>query len=240
MSDYFDELARLLREAGVPRERVDATVGDLAAYVAESGTAPEEEFGPAAAFARTLGAGAAPAESAESASEGGRWVWTADIFIDEQRLNEFGAQGWEVETVDKRGMFVSRRDAERPQRWEYRREVVGREGRRALAERLAPDGWEPCGSWVHYEYFKRPAAASVGPAAEITAPPPAPAARMFLSRRFYALAAALFAVIAAVVAGVGVVLTAVTPIKGAHFWTGAAIGALAALGALWLMLRRLR
>ncbi len=165
-------------------------------------------------------------------------MWTADIFADERRLNEFGEQGWEVEKVDKKGMFVSHRDPERPQRWEYRRDVVTLKGRRALVERLAPDGWEPCGTWLYYEYFKRPKAASVGPAAEIDSPPPAPGGRLFFSKRFYLLAVLLIVVCVLAVAGIGGMLSATTPIKGGDFAIGVAIGMLAALVALWLATRK--
>lgn len=184
MSRYFDELTVRLRAAGVPAERVADTVRDLRAYLEDSGTDPEEEFGPAAAFAERLASGGEPADGGPASGE--RWVWTADIFVDQRRLNEFGEQGWEVESVDRLGRFVSTRNAERPQRWEYRREVVAPAERDALTERLAPDGWEPCGTWFFYAYYKRPKAALVGPEAELGAPPPQPGRRIFFSGRFYA------------------------------------------------------
>ncbi|MFF0312422.1 hypothetical protein ACFYSC_33745 [Streptosporangium sp. NPDC004379] len=241
MSDYFDALAALLRDRGVPAERVASTIEELAGHVAESGAAPEEEFGPVAAFADSLG-GVTGDDAAggddRTASAGESWSWTADIFADERRLNEFGGQGWEVDRVDRRGMFVSHRDPERPQRWEYRRETVWPEGRRAVTERLAPDGWEPCGTWFLYEYFKRPGAASAGPAAEIGSPPPAPGGRLFLSVRFLLLLAAwLLLVIAAgwaVRGGFG-------GDDGADFAVGTATGVGVVAGAalaLWGLARR--
>ncbi|MET9064710.1 hypothetical protein [Streptosporangium sandarakinum] len=247
MSDYFDELAALLRDRGVPAERVASTIEELAGHVTESGADPEEEFGPVAAFADSLGGATGvtgddgTAGDERTASAGESWSWTADIFADERRLNEFGEQGWEVDRVDRRGMFVSHRDPERPQRWEYRRETVWPEGRRAVAERLAPDGWEPCGTWFLYEYFKRPGAASVGPAAEIGSPPPAPGGRLFFSARFLLiLAACVLLAVAGVwtVAGFGG-----SGDDGAGFAagvaTGAGVGAVAgAAAALWKLTRR--
>jgi len=235
---YFTDLAARLRERGVTEERITATIDDLATYLSESGTDPEEEFGPAADFARRLCADDEAAGDAASAPASGTWKWTADIFIDQQRLNEFGAQGWEVETVDKNGMFVSRRDPERPQRWEYRREVVRPARRAALAESLAPDGWEPCGTWWYYAYFKRPLAASVGPTAEVASPPPAPRARLFLSGRYYLLAACtiILLVLAAVV--IGWMLDSVTPIEILDYAAGAVVGAAVAFAVgLWVILR---
>ncbi|MFF0574837.1 hypothetical protein ACFY19_29905 [Streptosporangium saharense] len=185
MSGYFERLTVALTGAGMSAERVEATVADLRAYLTESGGDPEEEFGPADELAVELtGASAPPEEGARA------WRWTADLFHDVKMLNEYGAQGWEVERVDAKGLFVSVRDPGRAQQWEYRRELR----RPGVAALLAPDGWEPCGTWVAFEYYKRPRAASVGPAAELSAPPRAPRRGVFLSPKFYALAAAVLAV----------------------------------------------
>ncbi len=230
MGDYFEELAALLRERGVPDERVTATIVDLAAYAEESGTDPEEEFGPAAGLAPRLGGGPGPEADPDEAAGRQTWVWTTDVFVEKQRLGEFGDQGWEVERVDRFGRFVCHREPDRPQRWEYRREVVTPAGRAALIERLAPDGWEPCGTWVHYQYFKRPKSADLGPAAEIAAPAPRPAGRFYFSRRFYLLIALTLGCVAVVVAGIGRLLTDTTPIEGGDFAAGAVIGAVIGVG----------
>ncbi|MEU7002212.1 hypothetical protein [Nonomuraea sp. NPDC046570] len=155
MNGYFDELAVLLRERGVPAERVASTIEELSAFAEEGSGDPEEEFGPVAAF----------------------------------------------------------------------------------AEQLAPDGWEPCGTWFQYAYFKRPGAASVGPAAELHAPPPAPERRTFFSRRFYLLVAAVVAlcVLAVVLIGISLVKGGV---DGTGFVIGAAVGAAGVLVAFWLTVRR--
>ncbi|GAA4241379.1 hypothetical protein GCM10022254_69980 [Actinomadura meridiana] len=188
---YFEELAERLRAGGVPADEVAGTVDDLAAYVAESGADPRDEFGEPEEFAARLapsGGGAVPEPSVATPSEetasAETWRWTADAFHERRLLNRFGEEGWEVERVDSLGRFVSHRDIENPQRWEYRRETVLPARRAAAAERLAPDGWEPCGSWVCFEYFKRPKAASLGPEAELDDPPMAPARHIFWSRRF--------------------------------------------------------
>ncbi|GAA2167403.1 hypothetical protein [Actinomadura napierensis] len=200
---YFEDLAERLRGSGVPADEVAGTVDDLAAYIAESGSAPEEEFGPVEEFAARLvpsegGAwdgGSPPDASAQT------WRWTADAFQDRKMLNRFGDEGWEVERVDSVGRFVCRRDGERPQRWEYRRETVLPGRRKAVEGRLAPDGWEPCGTWVQFEYFKRAKAASLGPDAELQAPPDMPAKRFFWSKRFYTFVACYAVFIIAVCGG---------------------------------------
>ncbi|WP_067485698.1 hypothetical protein [Actinomadura hibisca] len=183
---YFDELAAHLRERGVPADEAAGTVDDLAAYAAESDADPEEEFGPAEIFAAQLSPGRAEAPAPEDGPAAQTWVWTADAFQDRALLDRYGDQGWEVERIDHLGRFVSRRAADGPLRWEYRRETVLGVGRRALTERLAPDGWEPCGTWMYFEYFKRPKAASEGPAGTLADVPETPSRRLFWSRRLYA------------------------------------------------------
>lgn len=193
---YFDELAAHLRERGVPAAEIRGTVDDLAAYIAESGADPVEEFGPAADFAGELteggGTSAGPAPDAEI------WHFHADAFNEVQRLNEFGEQGWELESYDMKLGFTCRRDAERPQRWEYHREIVPTLRRKAVAKRLAPEGWEPAAAWTVWMYLKRPKSASVGPAGELDTAPKAPARYFFWSKRFYAFVAVYTAFLAGV------------------------------------------
>lgn len=227
---YLLDLADRLRELGLPADRIEATVVDLGAHLDESdGAGPEAEFGPVAEFARELApAGVRRPDAPEAHVE--TWRWTADTYVDEELLNRFGDEGWEVERVDALGRFVSHRDLDRPQRWEYRRELVTR-GREGLDERLAPDGWEACGNWIVYAWFKRPRAASLGPGAEISAPPEVPERWRFFSRRFYALVAVAAVVIA--LAGVAVALADGGAGSGFGFATGILAGALVPFAALW-------
>ncbi|MET8049969.1 hypothetical protein ABZU75_20470 [Streptosporangium sp. NPDC005286] len=237
---YFDELAVVLAEAGMPADRVRAMLDDLAGYLAESGGGdPEEEFGPAAELARELAVTSAP-----PAADARTWRWTADLFHDVKTLNEYGAQGWEVDGVDGKGLFISVRDPENPQQWEYRRELVSPGRRQSVLDLLTPDGWEPCGRWVCFEYFKRPKAASLGPAAELTAPPRTPRRNIFLSPKFYALIAGLLVLTAVALvlllqvaeAGLDTFDGSLDTILG--LLTGMAVSALAVMTALWLAARR--
>ncbi|MFD3476472.1 hypothetical protein [Streptomyces sp. NPDC058695] len=219
MTGYLDRLAELLREAhGLPPDRVAATVADLAAYLAQAGGAdPQDAFGPAEALARRL----APSGTSAADEHLETWRWLADTYADEHLLNRFGGEGWEVERVDPLGRFVSHRDPERPRRWEYRRELItgGGEG---LDERLAPDGWEPCGSWVVYAWFKREKAVGAGPEPAPPEPPPVPRRPTFPGRRrgHVLMGGALALVAAAVVAAS----------TGTGFGAGLAVGLL--VGAL--------
>ncbi|MFJ2772922.1 hypothetical protein [Streptomyces sp. NPDC087300] len=228
---YLIDLAERLRAHGLPADRVEATVADLTAHLEESGADDAEaEFGPADEFAAQL----VPATGERApVAQGERvetWRWMADIYVDEELLNRFGDEGWEVERVDALGRFVSHRDLAEPQRWEYRRELVtgGREG---LDERLAPDGWEACGAWVVYAWFKRPRAASLGPAAEVASPPPVPGRSRFFSRKFYVLLAVLAAAVA--VSGISVAVGDGEE-TGAGFVVGLLCGAGAVAAVLWI------
>ncbi|MFC9088411.1 DUF2812 domain-containing protein [Nocardiopsis dassonvillei] len=227
MSDYLTRLAELLGERGVDTDRSRVLLEDLAAHTAESGADPEEEFGPAEEFAEAL----APPTGGrdEAAAEPDVLVWSADAFEGPARLAAMGAQGWEVERVDRLGRFVSRRAPERPQTWEYRQELSPGPGDRGrLAERLAPDGWEPCGHWSALAYFKRPGSATAGPAAELASPPAPGRRRYFLGWRG-ALTIGACLLIAAV-AGTWSVLRLVDGSEGVADWAGFAVGAV--LGAL--------
>lgn len=94
-----------------------------------------------------------------------------------------GDQGWEVESLDSLGRFVCRRSTTATLRWEYRREVIGARRRAKVLAELEPEGWELCGEWLVYGYFKRPRAATAGPAGALEARPDAPHRWLFLSRR---------------------------------------------------------
>lgn len=228
---YFDDLAGRLREHGVSAEHVEATVADLRAHLEESGGAePEAEFGPVEEFARDLAPAGGEGRPEVPDAHVETWRWTADTYVDEELLNRFGGEGWEVERVDALGRFVCQRDLERPQRWEYRRELVTR-GREGLDERLAPEGWEACGNWIVYAWFKRPGAASLGPGAEISAPPGVPGRGRFFSRRFYVLVGVV--AVAVVLAGVGVAVDDGDAASGFGFAGGLLVGALVPLGLVW-------
>ncbi|MFB7356992.1 hypothetical protein [Streptomyces gardneri] len=178
---YFTELAAALHTAGVPEDQITATVEDLRGHLAETGAHPEEEFGPAAGFAAQLG-GLAP-RPAEPDEQAENWTWTADIFNDVRMLAVHGDEGWEVESLDSLGRFVCRRSTTAALRWEYRREVITGRRRTKVLAGLEPEGWELCGEWLVYGYFKRPRAATAGPEGALKAPPATPLRTLFLSRR---------------------------------------------------------
>ncbi|MFF9555089.1 hypothetical protein ACF1DY_04580 [Streptomyces albus] len=229
-SGYFEELADRLRAHGMDEERVTATVTELRDHTAESGTAPAEEFGPADEFAARLAARGADAAEPHPGAE--RWVFTSDIYADRDLLARFGQQGWEVERIDRLGRFVCRRAAERPMRWEYRREYVRRSRRAALAAELAPDGWEPCGSWTTLSYFKRPVSVSAGPAAELAEAPRTPERRTYFTSRTHAL------ITVGVVSWAVLVVVLVTADADTRLWVSVLVGGLIGAAAGWAGARK--
>ncbi|MFD3512128.1 hypothetical protein [Streptomyces sp. NPDC058657] len=181
---YFVRLGAALRAAGMPEDEVTATVADLTAYVTDGeGTDPVAEFGDPEEFAARLRGGAAVTEPAAGAES---WRWTTDIYNDRRLLDHYGDQGWEVERVDRLGRFVCRRDPSAALRWEYRRDLAhDAQERAARSAELAPDAWEPCGHWTFYMYFKRPKAASAGPAGALDTVAPVPTAHHMFGRRVH-------------------------------------------------------
>jgi hypothetical protein len=180
-SAYFDALSAALRRKGVAEGHIASTVAELRDHLAGTGTTPEEEFGPAAGFAAGLGGSAPPVGEPDQEAE--TWTWTADIYNDRALLARHGDQGWEVERLDSLGRFVCRRVPGAALRWEYRREIVRGRRREEVLARLAPEGWEMCGEWVFYAYFKRPKAASAGPAAALDALPGRPGRSWYIGAK---------------------------------------------------------
>lgn len=240
MNGYFDQLAARLRAEGIPQDQVAVAIDDLTTYLDESGSDPEAEFGPAAEFAERLAPQRAGHDGDGTADppEGEHWRWRADAFHEMRWLATFGDQGWEVERVDSAGRFVCRRDAQAPQRWTYRRELVRRTDLAAdsatLADELAPDDWEPCGTWVCYAYFKQSKTVLLGPQAMIDDPPRQPARKSFFSRRFYLAAVAVLAgAAAAIVAAAAGLMVAGDRYVGGNFAVGVLVGV--AIGVVGLL-----
>lgn len=244
---YFAVLADRLRARGVTEERVTATLAELHDYLLDADTTPEAEFGPAEEFAARLARGgdgvSTAGEDGTCGAEPGpraeEWRWACDVYTDRELLARYGDQGWEVERVDRLGRFVCRRDPGSAMRWEYRREVVRRGEHDATAARLAPDGWEPCGRWTYIAYFKRPLAATAGPAAELPAVPRVPDRRLFLSRKYRLLlltAAALWVAVGSAALAIGVPL--LTPATVAGMLVGGLAGGTAGAYALRRRLAR--
>ncbi|WP_405611852.1 hypothetical protein [Streptomyces sp. NBC_01508] len=188
---YFEQLATALRAGGMAQREVTVTVTDLTAYLAETGSRAEEEFGPVEDFAARLTGGGDDGDPEEPEATAETWKWTTDIYNDRRLLNAYGDQGWEVERLDVFGRFVCRRTVGAALRWEYRREVLIDRERDTVESELAPDGWEPCGQWTYYLYLKRPKAASAGPAATVATRPGTPRWSFHFGRKTLALLGAL-------------------------------------------------
>ncbi|MGW5096580.1 hypothetical protein ACWEQU_17760 [Streptomyces nodosus] len=234
---YFERLSALLSERGMPQARAEALVQELSAYAKEAARPVEEEFGPVEELAAQLAARGSTGTADEPEAEADTWVWTADAFKDLRLLDHFGAQGWEVERLDRLGRFVCRRDRQAPMRWAYRRETVGHRHRAEFAERLAPEGWEPCGVWGPFVYYKRPEAVVMGPEAQLAEPPAPPRRRVYIAPWLYAwVALCLLALVAVVWRGAfGIDMSNPSTLAGAL--TGLLVGGSLALW-LWKSAQR--
>ncbi|GHH51796.1 hypothetical protein [Streptomyces candidus] len=226
---YFDRLGTALRASGRPADEVAAIVAELAAHLADAdGADPVEEFGAPEEFAARLTGGAEVAGPATGAET---WKWTTDIYNDRRLLNQYGDQGWEVERLDRLGRFVCRRDPADALRWEYCRAMAnGAAERAARTAELAPDAWEPCGHWAFYMYFKRPKAASAGPAAALDALARTPAEHVMFGgrvRRVLVVTGLL-----ALVAVVALVCSDYGDFVAAHPWSLAVFAAAGVAGGL--------
>lgn len=76
---------------------------------------------------------------------------------DEMRiLADLGHDGWELTGVRDFGLHARRPiEPETRRGWEYARRTAMRQGP-VLAEMRGED-WVPCGRWLTFHYFKRPA-----------------------------------------------------------------------------------
>lgn len=156
---YLTELAEHLRAAGLAPERVDDVLGELRDHLAASGELPEATFGPVGRFAADL-----LAESADPVPDAAvpgveQRTFRATALDEVDILAELGRDGWELTGVRDFGLHASRpRDVAARRPWQYERRRTLRA--RALEQRMRADGWEPCGRWVPFSYFKRPGPAS--------------------------------------------------------------------------------
>lgn len=153
---YLHELADVLRGRGLEDETVRQAVEEVRSHLAEAGGSPVEQFGPAAAYAAAL-VGADPvAADGEGSEDMERRTFRATATDEMGILADLGADGWELTGVRDFGLHARRPvDTAERHRWVYdRRKTLRRD---AVVREMAADGWQPCGRWVIFHYFKKPA-----------------------------------------------------------------------------------
>lgn len=153
---YLDELADRLRCRAVETERVDELLAELRGHLAESGERPQDAFGPCEHFAADLLAEEAHADPPSATAEDEQRTFRATALDEVEILESIGDDGWELTGVRDFGLHARRpRDPGARRRWEYQRRRAWRGG--PLEEQMRAEGWEPCGRWRPFRYFKRPA-----------------------------------------------------------------------------------
>lgn len=149
---YLTELADRLLARGVDNHRVKDLLTELQDHLADSGESPQAAFGPCSSFADALLREELSTEGSASRTVERR-TFRATAFDELGILSELGRDGWELTDVGLVGLHAQRaRDPDAWRAWEYKRCTT----LRPVVERMRADGWQPCGHWLAFHYFKRP------------------------------------------------------------------------------------
>lgn len=153
---YLSDLAAELQRRGADSPRINEIVADVDRELTSRGAEfdPKDEFGPAADYAEKL-----MLRDEDSITPSGvrSWVFRsfrATAFDEMNVLADAGRQGWELMDVGILALNCRRpKNIESATQWEYeRRFSLDRKG--ILAD-MVELGWEPCGIWAPFHYFKR-------------------------------------------------------------------------------------
>lgn len=155
---YLQELSAELTRRGLDPERAADAVAEIRAHLRDSGGSAEEEFGSADAYAEALvTAGVGDAETTETrvtkpAFE--TYTFRATALDEMAILAELGRAGWELTGVREFGLIARRpTDPVALKTWEYERRNAVRH--QPITREMSTAGWQPCGRWVTFHYFKR-------------------------------------------------------------------------------------
>ncbi len=152
---YLEQLAGSLQRYGVEGTQIGEIVAEVESHLAESGEDAVEAFGPPDAYAEhraaSLERGTAPDDAWQ------RRTFRATAFDEMRILAAAGQDGWELIGVAAFALSCRRpRDPGAVRRWAYRRRGGINSDARVAGMRAT--GWEPCGLWLSFHYFKRPLA----------------------------------------------------------------------------------
>lgn len=154
LEGYLGELAASLQMRGADSARTSEAVAEVQSHLSESGEDPMEAFGPPDEYAEQL---LLREERRSGEVAQSKWVertFRATAFGEMRLLEDAGRQGWELVDVGAYALRCRRpRNTEATRQWEYRRRVSV--DRQAILEDMTSLGWEPCGLWLPFHYFKR-------------------------------------------------------------------------------------
>lgn len=155
--EYLTELAAQLHALGMERQRIEHVLAEADDHLEQGGVDPVAELGPPREYALSFHE-AAVREGTAGGGEWQHWAFRADAFAEMNLLERLGHDGWEVLEVRDDAHFACRRHAADPQPWAYRRRTSVRPKRKH--DEMEGEGWVPCGTWIVFQYFKRPLAAT--------------------------------------------------------------------------------
>ncbi len=148
---YIEQLYVGLQRYGLDREQISEIIHEAQNHLVASGETPMEAFGPPDVYAEERVA-------AREKALGGEWQIRKfhGTAYDEMVILELaGKLGWELIAVATFGLHCRRPwDINEVRQWEYAR-PFGFNGDKIITAMIA-EGWEPCGSWTPFHYFKRP------------------------------------------------------------------------------------
>lgn len=148
------DLEQALKQRGLDDDRTADVLREMSDHLAESGDRPTDAFGEPAEFAAALLAADQPEGDSDQRLEARTFRATA---ADEMEiLADLGEDGWELTGVRDFGLHARRPvDPAARQSWQYSRRKAVRRG--PVLVEMEADGWKPCGRWLTFHYFKRPA-----------------------------------------------------------------------------------
>lgn len=151
---YLAELESALKRRGLDEPRTAEVIEEISNHFAESGDRPLEAFGDPEQYAAALLAAHQPEGDPDQRYEARTFRATA--FDEVEILAELGRDGWELTGVRDFGLHARRPvDPGARTAWEHARRTGVRRG--PVLTPLEAEGWTPCGRWLVFHYFKRPA-----------------------------------------------------------------------------------
>lgn len=151
---YLENLAAHLQRRGVGDKRIRDIAAEAESHLVESGEAPEEAFGTVEEYAERMAVHEENLAARSTPPDYHHRTFRATAFGEMSILEFAGREGWELVDVGALALFCRRPvDENQICRWEYKRRTGRHET--IIREEMAENGWEPCGNWLPFHYFKR-------------------------------------------------------------------------------------